>query len=207
MGIRTGVVSYDDFYLTHEDQQKVASENPDNKFLQGRGTAGTHDMKLGEETIENMVESLDVIEIPRYDKSAFGGKGDRLERDEWMKMNGPLDLVIVEGWMLGFSPVSEDHKVIKENPGMDKVNEALAEYYVWENKFDAAILVGVEDSNIVFNWREQAEKMRRDIGEGAMSVEEVKNFCSRFLPSYDAYSEELFSKGMITSNVGLDRTL
>lgn len=48
MGIRTGVVSYDDFYLTHEDQQKVASENPDNKFLQGRGTAGTHDMKLGE---------------------------------------------------------------------------------------------------------------------------------------------------------------
>jgi len=122
-------------------------------------------------------------------------------------MNGPLDLVIVEGWMLGFSPVSEDNKVIKENPGMDTVNKVLAEYYVWENKFDAAILVGVEDSNIVFNWREQAEKMRRDIGEGAMSVEEVKNFCNRFLPSYDAYSEILYEKGMVTSNVGMDRTL
>lgn len=49
--------------------------------------------------------------------------------------------------------------------------------------------------------------MRRDIGEGAMSVEEVKNFCNRFLPSYDAYSENLFEKGMVTSNVGMDRTL
>ena len=45
------------------------------------------------------------IDIPRYDKSAYNGKGDRAKQSEWMKMNGPLDLVIVEGWMLGFNPV------------------------------------------------------------------------------------------------------
>jgi pantothenate kinase-related protein Tda10 len=33
LGIKSGVVSYDDFYLTYEDQQKVAKENPKNRFL------------------------------------------------------------------------------------------------------------------------------------------------------------------------------
>ena len=45
---------------------------------------------------------------------------------------------------------------------------------MWEEKFDAAILVSVEDSKVVFDWREQAEKVRRDSGEGAMSEEEIK---------------------------------
>tara|TARA_B110000285_G_scaffold186629_1_gene212068 strand:+ start:268 stop:417 length:150 start_codon:yes stop_codon:yes gene_type:complete len=48
-----------------------------------------------------MVKGKD-IEIPRYDKSANEGKGDRAKKEDWIKMEGPLDLVIVEGWMLGF---------------------------------------------------------------------------------------------------------
>lgn len=70
---------------------------------------------------------------------------------------------------------------------MEVVNKALDEFYNWEQQFDAAILVGVEDSSVVFDWREQAEKERRDAGEGAMTKEEVKEFCNRFMPSYDAY--------------------
>jgi len=52
MGIRTAVVSYDDFYLTHAAQVELASNNPTNKLLSGRGVAGTHDIKLGIETLE-----------------------------------------------------------------------------------------------------------------------------------------------------------
>ena len=104
LGIKTGVVSYDDFYLTYEDQCRVAKQNPENRFLQGRGTAGTHDMELGAKTIDMMVSGIDIL-IPRYDKSAYGGKGDRAKKENWAKMEGPLDLVIVEGWMLGFQPV------------------------------------------------------------------------------------------------------
>ena len=40
--------------------------------------------------------------MPRYDKSAHEGKGDRAKEEDWDKVDGPLDLVIVEGWMLGF---------------------------------------------------------------------------------------------------------
>ena len=55
LGIKIAVVSYDDFYLTHEDQQKLAKSHPDNFFLQGRGPAGTHDMKLAKETLHNFI--------------------------------------------------------------------------------------------------------------------------------------------------------
>ena len=58
-------------------------------------------MELGAQTIDKMIKDT-VVEIPRYDKSAYNGKGDRAKQSEWMKMKGPLDLVIVEGWMLGF---------------------------------------------------------------------------------------------------------
>jgi D-glycerate 3-kinase len=41
----------------------------------------------------------------RYDKSAFQGKGDRADESTWPSVEGPLDLVLFEGWMLGFKPV------------------------------------------------------------------------------------------------------
>lgn len=121
-------------------------------------------------------------------------------------MDGPLDLVIVEGWMLGFQPIDPSEKVITKEPGMEKINEVLKQYSMWEEKFDAAILVSVEDSKVVFDWREQAEKVRRDAGEGAMSEKEIKQFCSRFIPSYDAYCPKLSSEG-IPEHVDPQRTL
>ena len=51
---------------------------------------------------------------------------------------------------------------------------------------DAAIIVSTESDN-VYGWREQAEAERRDKGEGAMSPDEVKVFCDRYMPSYEAY--------------------
>lgn len=39
-GLNTLVVSIDDFYLTHEDQLKLAEENSDNALVQYRGEPG-----------------------------------------------------------------------------------------------------------------------------------------------------------------------
>lgn len=41
-GIITVVFSIDDFYLTHEEQIKLAKKNPDNAFFQHRGQPGKH---------------------------------------------------------------------------------------------------------------------------------------------------------------------
>ena len=55
LGIRTAVVSYDDFYLKYEDQVKVTQKYSDNKLLAGRGVAGTHDMELGKTVLQQMI--------------------------------------------------------------------------------------------------------------------------------------------------------
>ena len=63
-------------------------------------------------------------------------------------------------------------------------------------KLDAAIVVGIEDASIVYNWRgEQEEQLRRQ-GTGAMTEKEVKTFCDRFIPSYETYMEDLYVNGI-----------
>lgn len=47
------------------------------------------------------------VAVPRYDKSQHGGRGDRAPRDSWPRVQGPIDVILFEGWMLGFSPVAE----------------------------------------------------------------------------------------------------
>ena len=48
--------------------------------------------------------------IPRYDKAAYGGHGDRMDKSCWIEVNKEgerqIQIVIVEGWCIGFKPVS-----------------------------------------------------------------------------------------------------
>ena len=46
-GLSSVVLSIDDFYLTNKEQQALANKHPDNRLLQYRGNAGTHDVALG----------------------------------------------------------------------------------------------------------------------------------------------------------------
>lgn len=48
----------------------------------------------------------ETVELPVYDKSRFGGQGDR--SDETVVVKGPLDVVVFEGWMTGFVSLSEE---------------------------------------------------------------------------------------------------
>lgn len=115
LGIKTAVISYDDLYLTNEDQQKVTNANPSNKFLAGRGVAGTHDMQLGSDKLHEMIYDSahsKSISVPQYDKTAFSGKGDRFPEDKWKQIEGKIDLVIVEGWMLGYRQVDESKSAL-----------------------------------------------------------------------------------------------
>lgn len=207
VGLSVGVVSYDDFYLTHRDQVELSRKNPNNMYLTGRGVAGTHDVKLGADVIDNMVHARSgTVSIPRYDKSMFEGKGDRAEHKTWPAVRAPLDLVIVEGWMLGFEAVREEHEsVLTEYPGMDVVNAFLGAYQAWTSRLDAALIAGVEDIEIVYKWRDEAEQARRDHGEGALSEEDVKRFCDRYMPSYRLFSPALYASGV--NGVSPGRTL
>jgi D-glycerate 3-kinase len=55
--------------------------------------------------------SLRQVAIPRYDKSQQDGQGDRAPQQTWPVKRGAVDVVLFEGWMLGFPPFSDSKKV------------------------------------------------------------------------------------------------
>jgi D-glycerate 3-kinase len=52
--LRCASISIDDFYLSNAAQRKVSDANPENRLVQGRGVAGTHDLQLGSSTLDQL---------------------------------------------------------------------------------------------------------------------------------------------------------
>lgn len=74
-------------------------------------SAGSHDLALGTQVLHELrtlTQPSASAAVPRYDKSAFQGLGDRAPQEVWPRVEGPLDLVLFEGWMLGFRPLGQD---------------------------------------------------------------------------------------------------
>lgn len=114
--------------------------------------------------VMNDTQESPVLELPVYDKSAHGGQGDR--SDETVKVRAPLDVVIWEGWCLGFGslePAVLGHRYAEAGPGasasagtaisdagpyftqhslehIGEVNNRLATYNaLWWNQIDAFV--------------------------------------------------------------------
>lgn len=128
------------------------------------------------------------MRVPAYDKSLHAGRGDRLPPEQWPAVPGPVDVVLLEGWMLGFRPLPDDSPALDDAELRD-VNAYLRGYARWHELVDAWVVVQVEDVEQVYTWRLEAERrMRATRGKGAsMSDEEVRDFVSRFLPAYRAF--------------------
>lgn len=176
-------ISIDDFYLTRTQQKNLALKHPSNRYLQQRGYPGTHDIELGTSLLSRIKSQKTPIKIPRYDKAAHGGLGDRLPQAQWTQVETVPDIVILEGWMLGFSPLPENN-LDKE---FAEINNFLKAYSQWHQFLDAFIHFVPEDINFVIAWRIEAEQKMRDQGRGAMTDEEIKKYIELFLPAYQFF--------------------
>jgi D-glycerate 3-kinase len=198
LGLRGAGVSVDDFYLTREEQLKVAADHPGNRYLEHRGYPGTHDVALGERTIQQLksLREGETALVPVYDKSAHGGRGDRTPEDSWRRVTGPLDLVILEGWMLGFSPV--DQSALRD---LDLVapNLALSEYKRWTDQVDVWVTLRAQDPEYVLTWRVEAEEAMKASGKPGLSREAITDYIGRFLPAYRTYAtpDRLPGEGLV----------
>lgn len=152
-------LSIDDLYLPHAQLNALASAHPDNPFLRGRGLPGTHDIQLGLSLLRSLKDinrsRADNIRIPRFDKSLFDGEGDRLPESEWTPVHGPLDVVLLEGWCVGFYPQSHKYietrmnevpLVLDATPAYSlenvlDMNQRVAEYTEWWDLFDICVQV------------------------------------------------------------------
>jgi len=180
-------VSVDDFYLTREGQLGVAASNPGNRYLEHRGYPGTHDVALGERTLRELKALGDgqSARVPVYDKSAHGGRGDRAPEETWRVVTGPLDLIVVEGWMLGFSPADES---ALPDPHLIAPNRALADYHRWTDQVDVWVTLRAHDPEYVLTWRVEAEEAMKASGKPGLSREAITDYIGRFLPAYRTYA-------------------
>ena len=160
--LRVATLSIDDLYLPHTQLKAVASSNSGNALLRGRGQPGTHDIALGLSLLRSLKDinrsPTGHLRIPRFDKSLFGGEGDRLPESQWTPIQGPLDVVLLEGWCVGFYPQSRQYierRMNQEPLGLEQtfdastytlehvldVNRYLAEYAKWWDLFDIFVQV------------------------------------------------------------------
>ncbi|KAL6497054.1 hypothetical protein OROGR_028983 [Orobanche gracilis] len=197
-GRKTATISIDDFYLTAEDQAKLRESNRGNALLEFRGNAGSHDLSLSIETLtalSKLTREGTTMKLPRYNKSAYNGRGDRADPSTWPEVEGPLTAVLFEGWMLGFKPVPAE--VVKAvDPQLEIINKNLKAYYdAWDKFINSWIVLKIQDPSCVYQWRLQAEIAMRADGKSGMSDVEVLDFVSRYLPAYKVYLPTLYSEG------------
>jgi len=177
-GLRALTISIDDFYLTRHFQVQLAAKYPGNRYLQQRGYPGTHDIPLGTKTLKTL--NL----IPRYDKSAHEGKGDRMPEAKWTPVSGDLDLVILEGWMLGFTPVPAAQL---PNQDFRVINEFLPSYGAWHDLLHGFLQLKPDDHRHVLTWRVEAEEKMKASGKPGMTKAEVTRYAELFMPAYETY--------------------
>ncbi|UKZ83340.1 hypothetical protein TrVFT333_011148 [Trichoderma virens FT-333] len=230
-GISTVVFSIDDFYLTHEEQLKLAEENPDNLLFQHRGQPGTHDVKLANSVLVSLINSQPT-KVPVYDKALFSGQGDRLPEQYWTVVNSqgskPAQVVILEGWSVGFRSLSSEQIESKWNAPSRTLykhklehllllNEKLRLYEALWDCFHVFIQIDSEQAEFVYTWRQEQEdcmRISRGDPQAGMTAEQVQKFVDGFYPGYELYTESLRQgwnlqrpETQLQIIVGLDRTV
>ncbi len=130
--------------------------------------------------------------LPVYDKGAFAGEGDRAPRARWREVRGPFDVVIFEGWMLGFTPSARLDRVAH----LGAVNGYLRAYEAWHVRLDGLLHLDVDDLELVVRWRVESEQRRRAAEGRGLSDEAAEAYVRRFLPLYRAYLPGLREGGL-----------
>ncbi|KAG0363934.1 hypothetical protein BGZ54_007952 [Gamsiella multidivaricata] len=227
----------DDLYLPFKDQQALSQRYPDNKLIEFRGLPGTHDVQLGADTFRALCEANQLapirssqsaeepiqqpapirVPIPTYDKSLHSGRGDQAPKDQWPQAEAPFDVILFEGWSLGFKSIRDQSHLLSiyqqrstfppyylaEHPFSSlKVVDQFLEAYEqeWYSYLDVFVHLSAPNLATVFKWRAEQE---RDlwVKKGAgMTEEQVKEFVSRFMPAYEVYLERLLQESLFKEN-------
>jgi len=183
-------LSLDDLYLGRAARQKLAADI--HPLLITRGVPGTHDVQLGIDTIMRLAAAgeNDVVRLPRFDKST----DEPVAEAQWPEQQGPVDLLIFEGWCLACRPQVEAELIAPCNAleaeqdadGVWRhvVNRQLGEHYpLLFGLIDMLLFLKVPDMQAVLRWRgEQEDKLARNSATSGkiMDTAALARFVSHF---------------------------
>lgn len=202
LGYTTAIISLDDLYKTYRERQKLQKIDP---RLIWRGPPGTHDVDLGLRVLEQCLakNKPTTISIPRFDKSAHNGGGDRI----YPEIIFPPDIVLFEGWFVGVRPLPDEIWLSDRSSSPSQIpqgvdflfakdcNDRLKAYLpLWE-KLDRLLVLYPEDYQLSKQWRKEAEQKMIAQGLSGMSDLEIEEFVAYF---WRSLHPELYIKPLIS---------
>jgi D-glycerate 3-kinase len=190
-GLKAAALSLDDLYLPRADREALARDV--HPLLRTRGVPGTHDVALGLAVLDGLAGEGETA-LPRFEKAS----DDRARVDAWPRVDGPVDVVLFEGWCVGARPeppeaLRKPVNALERERDPDgvwraHVNAALAgPYRALFARLDLLVLFTAPDFETVLAWRQEQEAKLRgrlaEAGQGAgraMSDEEVAVFVQHY---------------------------
>lgn len=177
LGLRVCQISLDDLYKTYADRLLLQQADP---RLIWRGPPGTHDVDLGIEILRRLKQKQYPVAIPRFDKSAWEGMGDRANFESVTE----IDIVLFEGWFVGVQPIAPqafEQALPPINTESDRafardMNTRLQDYLPLWNWLDRLIVLYPTDYRLSQQWRRQAEQRQIARGQAGMADSKVNAF-------------------------------
>lgn len=191
LGLTAVTLSLDDLYLTRDERSRLAERV--HPLFATRGVPGTHDVALGAEILGRLL-SEHPVDLPRFDKAA----DDRAPAPR--QAQGPVDVVLFEGWCVGAAPqddaaLDEPLNRLEREEDPDgtwrrEVNHRLAtDYAELFARIDLLVMLKVPDFEAVrANRRLQEEKL----GSGPAVMDEAA--LDRFLAHYQRLTGYMFAE-------------
>lgn len=189
-GWRTAVLSIDDFYLTRAERQVLARDV--HPLFATRGVPGTHDMTMLSNALDQLgnLPAGAAMTLPRFDKSS----DERAKVSTWPRVDGPLDMVVLEGWCVGSEAQRDDAmrepvNALERDEDPDgswrtTANERLAVLYepVFA-RLDALVFLAAPSFEAVFRWRLEQEQKLADATAGSAIMDQSE--IARFIRFYE----------------------
>lgn len=182
-GIDSLVLALDDFYLSRQSRQQLAATI--HPLLASRGVPGSHDVARLERCLDQWRDQRWPLSLPSFDKSRDDCGSDR-------RVDGPVQLVLLEGWCVGV-PAEPDHALLQPlNPleaeedgsGLWRryVNQQLGGPYrqLWQ-RLDGLISLEIPGFDWVARWRgQQEQELRQQHPEQGMDEAALARFIAHF---------------------------
>lgn len=228
--LKTLILSLDDLYHTHENLVKIREQNPSNRLFRNRGQPGTHDEVLAKQFFSSLLAG-EAVDVPSFDKSRFHGEGDRVPQSEWENVSPPVDVIIFEGWCVGFQAISDEQleerwtaskqldtatvdndtlstMLMRTHPleHLKVVNDNLRRYnetFMGPEMFDYFVHLDTEHLHNVYRWRIQQEEALRAAKGTGQTDEQVIAFVQVYMPAYEIYLDRLHQEAFPAAKRGI----
>lgn len=177
-GLRTEVLTLDDFYLTRAERTALAREI--HPLLATRGVPGTHDTDLLADALDALLAGRGT-RVPLFDKAADDRAGTR-------DVAGGCDVVLLEGWCIGARAEDADSLIAPIN-ALEREADADGAWRRWVNgrlggdyaalfsRIDYGVMLRAPDFAVVERWRAEQEE---HLGSGGMTRAALRRFVQHF---------------------------